>query len=142
MTQRARRRRQRLRGSGRKKILLALGLPLALAGLGATVGVVWLISIYNSAPSIASLRPITRGAVSKVYAADGSLIGVIHSDKIRQPIPSARIPQDLKDATVAIEDRRFYSHGGIDPSAIIRAGWEDLTDRGKPVEGGSTIHQQ
>jgi penicillin-binding protein 1A len=67
---------------------------------------------------------------------------VIHSDNIRQPVSSSRIPQDLKDATVAIEDRRFYSHGGIDPSAIIRAGWEDLTAGGKPVEGGSTITQQ
>src|SRR5213593_3505751 len=141
MTQRARRRRQRLQGSGRKKILLALGLPLALAGLGATVGVVWLISVYNSAPSIASLRPITRGAVSKVYAADGSLIGVIHSDKIRQPIGSEQIPEDLKNATVAIEDRRFYSHGAIDPSAIARAAWDDLVAGGKPKEGGSTITQ-
>ena len=77
-----------------------------------------------------------------MYGADGSLIGVIHSDNIRQPVSSAQIPQDLKDATVAIEDRRFYSHGGIDPSAIIRAGWEDLTAGGKPVEGGSTITQQ
>jgi penicillin-binding protein 1A len=142
MTQRARRRRRRSRGSGRKKLLLALGLPLALAGIGVIAGAVWLVSIYNSAPSLASLRPITKGAVSKVYAADGSLIGVIHSDKIRQPIASPQIPQDLKDATVAIEDRRFYSHGGIDPSAIIRAGWEDLTAGGKPVEGGSTITQQ
>src|SRR5215210_509186 len=142
MTQRARRRRRRLRDSGRKKLLLALGLPLALVGVGAIAGAVWVINVYESAPSLASLRPITKGSVSKVYAADGSLIGVIHSDKIRQPVGSAQIPQDLKDATVAIEDRRFYSHGGIDPSAIIRAGWEDLTAGGKPVEGGSTITQQ
>jgi penicillin-binding protein 1A len=142
MTQRARRRRRRLRDSGRKKILLALGLPLALIGIGAVAGAIWLLSIYDSAPSLASLRPITNGTVSKVYAADGSLLGVIHSDKIRQPIASDRIPEDLKNATVAIEDRRFYSHGGIDPSAIIRAGWEDLTAGGKPVEGGSTITQQ
>jgi penicillin-binding protein 1A len=142
MTQRARRRRRRLQDSGRKKLLLALGLPLAVVGIGIIAGAAWLISIYNSAPSLASLRPITKGAVSKVYAADGFLIGVIHSDKIRQPIASPQIPQDLKDATVAIEDRRFYSHGGIDPSAIIRAGWEDLTAGGKPVEGGSTITQQ
>jgi penicillin-binding protein 1A len=142
MTQRARRRRRRLQESGRKKILLALGLPLAAAGVGAAIGGAWLLSVYNSAPSIASLRPITKGAVSKVYAADGSLIGVIHSDKIRQPIASSQIPEDLKNATVAIEDRRFYSHGGIDPSAIVRAGWEDLTAGGKPVEGGSTITQQ
>jgi penicillin-binding protein 1A len=142
MTQQARRRRRRLRDSGRKKLLLALGLPFAVVGIGVIAGAAWLVSVYDSAPSLASLRPITKGAVSKVYAADGSLIGVIHSDKIRQPIASARIPQDLKDATVAIEDRRFYSHGGIDPSAIIRAGWEDLIAGGKPVEGGSTITQQ
>jgi penicillin-binding protein 1A len=142
MTQRARRRRRRLKSSGRKKLLLGLGLPLTAVGIGIVAGGVWVLSVYNSAPSLASLKPITKGAVSKVYAADGSLIGVIHSDKIRQPVASASIPQDLKDATVAIEDRRFYSHGGIDPSAIIRAGWEDLTAGGKPVEGGSTITQQ
>jgi penicillin-binding protein 1A len=121
---------------------LAFGVPLAVVGIGVVAGGLWLLSIYDSAPSIASLRPITKGAISKVYAADGSLIGVIHSDTIRQPVASARIPQDLKDATVAIEDRRFYNHGGIDPSAIIRAGWEDVTAGGKPVEGGSTITQQ
>src|SRR4051812_9739908 len=142
MTQRARRRRRRLRDSGRKKLLLGLGVPLTVAGIGAIAAAVWVISVYDSAPSLASLEPITKGAVSKVYAADGSLIGVIHSDKIRQPIASARIPEDLKNATVAIEDRRFYSHGGIDPSAIIRAGWEDLVAGGKPREGGSTITQQ
>ena len=113
-----------------------------MVGIGVVAAAAWVISVYDSAPSLANLEPITKGAVSKVYAADGSLIGVIHSDKIRQPISSARMPQDLKDATVAIEDRRFYSHGGIDPSAIVRAGWEDLTAGGKPVEGGSTITQQ
>jgi penicillin-binding protein 1A len=136
--------RRRHRRTSRKKnpflvVLLVLGSMLAVGVLGSGL---WLLSVYNSAPSIASLRPISKGAVSKVYAADGSLIGVIHSDNIRQPVSSSRIPQDLKDATVAIEDRRFYSHGGIDPSAIIRAGWEDLTAGGKPVEGGSTITQQ
>src|SRR3954465_3285961 len=142
MSQRSRRRRQRVQVSGRKKMLLALGIPLAVSSLAIAVGIVWLVSIYDSAPSLATLRPITKGAVSKGDAADGSLIGVIHSDKIRQPIASDRIPEDLKNATIAIEDRRFYKHGGIDPSAIIRAGWEDLTAGGKPVEGGSTITQQ
>jgi penicillin-binding protein 1A len=142
MTQRARRRRRRLRTSGRKKLLLALGVPLTVAGIGLVGAAAWVINVYDSAPSIASLQPITKGAVSKVYAADGSLLGVIHSDKIRQPIGTGRIPQDLKDATVAIEDKRFYDHGGIDPSAIIRAGWEDLVAGGTPRQGGSTITQQ
>ena len=136
--------RRRHRRTSRKRnpflaVLLVLGSMLAVGVLGSGL---WLLSVYNSAPSLASLTPIKEGTVSKVYAADGSLLGVIHSDKIRQPIASARIPEDLKNATVAIEDRRFYSHGGIDPSAIVRAGWEDLTAGGKPVEGGSTITQQ
>src|SRR4051794_5487946 len=136
--------RRRHRRTSRKRnpflvVLLVLG---SIVALGAAIGVAWLGSVYNSAPSLASLRPISKGTISKVYAADGSLLGVIHSDTIRQPVASARIPQDLKDATVAIEDRRLYSHGGIDPSAIIRAGWEGLTAGGKPVEGGSTITQQ
>ncbi|MGE5747665.1 MAG: hypothetical protein ACM33U_10425, partial [Solirubrobacterales bacterium] len=80
MTQRARRRRRRLRDSGRKKLLLGLGVPITLLGIGVIVAAAWLLSVYNSAPSLASLTPITHGAVSKVYAADGSLIGVIHSD--------------------------------------------------------------
>ena len=136
--------RRRHRRTSRKRnpffvVLLILGSLLAVGAVGSGL---WLLSVYNSAPSIASLRPITKGTVSKVYAADGSLLGVIHSDNIRQPVGTAQIPQDLKDATVAIEDRRFYDHGGIDPSAIIRAGWEDLVAGGKPVEGGSTITQQ
>jgi penicillin-binding protein 1A len=113
-----------------------------MVGIGAVGAAAWVISVYNSAPSIASLRPITHGAISKVYGADGSLLGVIHSDKIRQPIGTGQIPQDLKDATVAIEDKRFYDHGGVDPSAIIRAGWEDLVAGGTARQGGSTITQQ
>jgi penicillin-binding protein 1A len=139
----ARSRRRHRRTSRKKNPFLVVMLVLGSAFLVGVLGTgLWLLSVYNSAPSIASLTPITQGTVSKVYAADGSLIGVIHSDKIRQPIPTAKIPDDLKEATVAIEDRRFYDHGGIDPSAIIRAGWEDLTAGGKPVEGGSTITQQ
>ena len=54
--------------------------------------------------------------------------GYIQSDEVRQPgARSARIPQDLKDATVAIEDRRFYEHSGIDLEGVVRAGCENLT---------------
>jgi penicillin-binding protein 1A len=136
------RRRHRRTSRKRNPFLVTLFVLGSIGALGVLGFGLWLVSVYDSAPSLASLRPITNGTISKVYAADGSLLGVIHSDKIRQPISSAQIPQDLKDATVAIEDKRFYSHGGIDPSAIIRAGWEDLTAGGKPVEGGSTITQQ
>src|ERR671921_85935 len=108
MSERSRRRRRRSRNSGRKKMVLAFGVPMTLVGLAALGGLFWVISVYDSAPSLASLQPITKGDVSKVYAKDGSLIGVIHSDTIREPVDAERIPDDLKDATVAIEDRRFF----------------------------------
>jgi membrane peptidoglycan carboxypeptidase len=56
-------------------------------------------------------------------------------------VPIARIPRRLQLATVAIEDRRFYEHGGIDLEGILRAGLKDL-EAGRAVEGGSTITQQ
>src|SRR5690349_13627763 len=113
MTQRARRRhRRRPQGSPGKKVLLACAVLVALVGIGVAAAAAWVISVYNSAPSLAALKPITKGTVSKVYAADGSLLGVIHSDNIRQPVSANKIPRDLKDATVAIEDKNFYEHGG------------------------------
>jgi penicillin-binding protein 1A len=112
----------------------------AVAAAG--VGTAWVLSVYNSAPALDSLRPLRQNAVSTVYAADGSRLGDIHFDTIRDPVPSRRIAPALKQATVAIEDRNFYDEGGIDPRAIIRAGWRDLLAGGKPLQGGSTITQQ
>ena len=143
MTQRARRRlRRRTRGSPGRKVLLAFGVIVAIAAIGVAVAAAWVINVYNSAPALADLKPITKGTISRVYAADGSLLGVIHSDNIRQPVPGDQIPRDLKDATVAIEDRNYYEHGAIDPAAIIRAAVADIGAGGKPVQGGSTITQQ
>jgi penicillin-binding protein 1C len=58
-----------------------------------------------------------------------------------QPIEAARIPPVLEAATLAAEDRRFYSHVGVDPIALLRAARHDLLE-GAIVEGGSTITQQ
>ena len=142
MTQRQRRRLRRRRGSPGKKILLGFGVIAAVVGIGIGAAAAWVISIYDSAPALAQLHPIKKGRITQVYAADGSRIGVIHADNIRQPVPGKKIPQDLKDATVSIEDRNFYEHGGIDPEAIVRAGVKDALAGGKPVQGGSTITQQ
>jgi penicillin-binding protein 1A len=143
MTQRARRRRRgRSPRSVRKKVLLALSVVLAFLLLGAAAGAAWVWSVYQSAPALSSLKPIKKGRSSSIYNPDGSLLGYVHSNNVRQPVPGNEIPADLKQATIAIEDKNFYEHGGIDPSAIIRAGWEDLLAGGKPVQGGSTITQQ
>jgi penicillin-binding protein 1B len=63
------------------------------------------------------------------------------SRQVREWIPLARIPGRLVEAILAVEDRRFYSHVGIDPVAVGRALWRNLT-KGGVVQGGSTITQQ
>ena len=63
-----------------------------------------------------------------MLAADGSRLGYIQSDAIREPIPIGRIPRTLQQATIAIEFEHFYEHGGIDPEAVIRAAWDKDRD--------------
>jgi penicillin-binding protein 1A len=119
--------------------IIVLGAMVATAG---GIGASWALSVYNSAPPLSSLQPVQKGRSSAIYAADGSLIGFIRSDNIRQPVPERALPKTLKDATVAIEDKNFFEHGAIDPEGIARAAWKDLLAGGKPVQGASTITQQ
>jgi penicillin-binding protein 1A len=90
---------------------------------------------------LSALHPTRIGQNTFVYAADGSLLGVIPAERNREVVPLDRISPWLSKATVAIEDRRFYEHGGLDAEGIARALWRDVK-AGKFVEGGSTITQQ
>jgi penicillin-binding protein 1A len=87
------------------------------------------------------LQPASIGVNSFIYAADGSLLGSIPAEKNRQPVSLAETSPWMTKATVAIEDRRFYDHGGIDFQGIARAAVKDIR-AGRTVEGGSTITQQ
>jgi penicillin-binding protein 1A len=107
---------------------------LVLAGFGAGTAL-------SSSCSLSSLRAVDIGANTFVYAADGSLLGSIPAERNREPVTFRRMSTWLPRATVAIEDRRFYEHGGIDYLGIARALWADVS-AGKVVEGGSTITQQ
>jgi len=135
-------RRRRNRGSPVKRVIAMAGM---LAVCAITVGAIaiagWVVNVAQSAPNIKTLRPRVPGAPSAVYAGDGSLLGYIYSPELHTGVSAARIPQIVKDATIAIEDRRFYQHGGVDYVGIGRAAWKDVT-AGKVVEGGSTITQQ
>ena len=76
-----------------------------------------------------------------MLAADGSRLGFIQASELRLPAEGDEFPKVLKDATVAIEDRRFYQHEGIDYEGIVRAGVQNLVNQ-KTVQGGSTITMQ
>jgi penicillin-binding protein 1A len=143
MTSRERRQRRRSHGASlKRKLTLVLGAAAIALAVAGGVGASWAIDVYNSAPPLSSLKPVQKGRSSAIYAADGSLIGFISASSIRQPVPSRALPQNLKYATVAIEDQNFFEHGAIDPAGIVRAAWKNLQAGGKPVQGASTITQQ
>ena len=76
-----------------------------------------------------------------IYASDGHTeLAVLRGSQARVLVPSQEISPRLKEAIVAIEDKRFYDHRGVDVHGILRALWSDIT--GGPVQGGSTITQQ
>ena len=139
MTYRQRKRNHRARK--RSKILLGLTVVGLLAAIALLSAIGYVLAISATAPALSSLKPIDQGTSSIVYAADGSSLGYIQSDEIRTPIPLSRIPESLRAATIAIEDERFYQHGGVDYEAIARAAWKDIK-AGRTIEGGSTITQQ
>jgi penicillin-binding protein 1A len=135
------RRRQRRRGGARSKLLfIGAGLFVAVALAGIAVAS-WVLDVAAEAPSLATCKKVDRGGNTAIYAADGSKLGLIDSEEARAPVSIERIPKQLQLATVAIEDQRFYEHGGIDLEGIARAALKNL-EAGKTVEGGSTITQQ
>jgi penicillin-binding protein 1A len=140
MTQRSRRRQRHRGGAGAKLLLVAFGV-LAVLAIGVIGVASWVLDVAAKAPSLAACKPVEKGGNTTIYASDGSKLGVVRSDVARAPVSIERIPKSLQHATVAIEDERFYEHGGIDPEAIARAALKNL-EAGKTVEGGSTITQQ
>jgi penicillin-binding protein 1A len=92
-------------------------------------------------PRLDELKPRNLDQTSFLLAADGSVITPLHAGQDRVVLPPRGIPQELRDAVVAIEDRRFYLHHGVDPRAIVRAAYVN-SQAGEIVEGGSTITQQ
>jgi penicillin-binding protein 1A len=137
---RRRKRRERTRKLRRRRtlvLLLLVGIPVAVVAAGAIGGTVALGARCN----LKSLTPVAVGQNSFVYAADGSELGVIPAERNRTPVTRRQMSRWVPKATVAIEDRRFYEHGGVDPVGILRALVADVR-AGKVVQGGSTITQE
>jgi penicillin-binding protein 1A len=137
---RTRRKRRRARARHRRRLaVIASAFALVIAGIAAA-GITGAAAV-GSRCDLDKLRPVEIGQNSFVYAADGSLLGSIPAEKNRQPVKLNRISKWMRLATIAIEDRRFYEHSGIDLEGIARALAADVR-AGKVVEGGSTITQQ
>ncbi len=143
MSRHARQRRRRRSRGGPSRILLTGLAVLAGVLLPRGRGRRRLRALCGqSTPGLASRHPVIDGASSQVFAADGTRLGFIQSDELRSPIPWSQIPANLANATVAIEDQRFYKDDGVDLTGIFRAAVKDISCTAKRVQGGSTITMQ
>ena len=113
---------------------LMRGLAVAIVLLVVAIG--WLAV---TAPLSRSLKPPTPPSIT-LTADDGTPIAR-RGAVIGAPVDAAKLPAHVRDAFLAIEDRRFYSHWGIDPRGIARAAWANVGSGGVR-QGGSTITQQ
>src|SRR5436189_4186016 len=131
--------------SGRRRwlriILMLVGIGSLILASAAGVAALWAFTILpRSLPSVKTLETFQPIQGTKVYDDNDELLTELHVER-RIFVPLAHIPQTLRDAVIATEDRRFYSHFGIDPIGVARAVWQNYR-RGRIVEGGSTITQQ
>ena len=135
-----RRRKARIRRR-RRRVLIAIVTLAILIPVGVTVAGLATAETFLSSCNLDQLHPIRIGQTSFIYAADGSLLGSIPAERHRQPVALRDVSFWMKKATVAVEDRRFYSNRGVDYEGIARAFWRDITAQ-KVVQGGSTLTQQ
>lgn len=122
-----------------KGLLWAVGLVVAsLFGLLLFVAVALAVA-YPNLPDISELADYRPKLPLRVFSADGVMIGEFGEER-RNLTPIDQIPQVMKDAVLAIEDARFFSHGGVDYLGVIRAGFANV-GRAKS-QGASTITMQ
>jgi penicillin-binding protein 1A len=142
MSRQARQRRRR-HGSGKtaRSLFIGGGVLAAALLIGVITAVGYVLNVAQSAPGLDTLHAILGGGTSQVFAADGTRLGFIQSDELRSPVGWSEIPTNLKNATVAIEDQRFYKHNGVDLTGIFRAAVKDIA-HGAALQGGSTITMQ
>lgn len=131
------RRRRRRRGTP----LLAVGLAAAALVVAAGIATGAGIYVFGTSCDLEALQPVSIEQNTFVYASDGSLLGAIPAERNREVVSLTRVSPWVRKATVAIEDRRFFDHEGVDVEGIARAFVADVR-AGEVVEGGSTITQQ
>lgn len=128
----------RRRRSGLRSFVTMLQIIVLLC-MGVLAGLVlgWFGSLSRTLPNISAFE---APEATLIYSSDGVLLGRVFREN-RTNVPLKDIPKDLKEATVAIEDSRFYEHSGVDIHGVARAVWENVRGR-RLKQGGSTITQQ
>jgi len=117
----------------------AAALLVTLALLLAALAAIALAVAYPNLPSITSLTDYRPKLPLRVYSADSVLLGEFGEER-RSFVPITQIPKVMKDAVLAIEDARFYDHGGVDYVGMLRAGLAQFSEARS--QGASTITMQ
>ncbi len=118
--------------------VFATGAMLFVLATGVLAAVVW--KYEQGLPDYSQLKNYEPPVMTRVHAADGSLLAE-YSRERRLYLPSAEIPDLVKQAFISAEDRNFYSHWGFDPEGIVRAGLIYMQGS-RHIQGASTITQQ
>ena len=123
-------------------LLFAAGTILFVVGVAATAGLLWHYS--QDLPDYSQLQDYEPPVMTRVHAADGSLVGEYARER-RLYIPIQAVPKIVISGFLAAEDKNFYEHGGLDFGGILRAGLiyaQNLGGAGGKLQGASTITQQ
>ena len=131
--------RRALRGSFRLFVIALVGIPL-VAGTAAAAAFGALL--YGNLPgTVPQQHAQVVSQPSYVYDSTGQQIATFREFDLNIPMAKDDVPQVLKDAVVASEDRKFWTHKGVDPEGLVRAAITNYR-QGETVQGGSTITQQ
>ena len=117
--------------------MLVAGAALPFVG-GVGVATRTAVEDYEALPSQLIAPPLPQR--SRILASDGSVIATIYEQN-RIEVPLSAVAPVMRQAMVAIEDRRFYDHGGVDPRGMLRALVGNTSGSGS-TQGGSTLTQQ
>ena len=122
------------------KLFIVAVLLSMIAGLALAAGAIYALS--RDLPSLEDLHRNPNAVNTVLYDRTGkSVIAELHGAENRVLVPSDKIPEVMKEATVAVEDERFYEHHGVDYQGVARAMILNLR-AGTIVQGGSTITEQ
>ena len=130
--------RKKKRGGWGNAVRIVCYFSLVVCILLAGIGCGFVTATLNTKEDISDINPV---ASSHIYDVKGREIASIHAEEDRVPVKLSKIPKELQDAFVCIEDRRFDEHFGVDPWGILRAAVANVLG-GSVREGGSTITQQ
>ncbi len=140
LTKRSRKRRTARRPRLRwGRLIIAIVFFAVVAVIGLAAGTI--VAVSHNLPNIDAMKPVQLGQDTVIYDSSGHRIAELYGAVNRLVVPSHQIPEVMKNATVAIEDKRFYQHHGVDFTGIARAFVDDVR-AGHVVSGASTLTEQ